>query len=98
MKLNMIEALLESHAELLAMAKLQIKQNPKNTIAGLEKAVENDPEVELSEISEALASADEWELAAQLLAKAIQNPSDTETAWRSVIAFFKINGSTTPRL
>ena len=90
-----------SHQELLAMAILQKKSEPEHTVIGLEAAIaaalkvgcpRPDPALE-----KVIDQCRQWEAAAQLLAKSIQNPNDKTIGWRAVIAFVAVNGSPTPK-
>lgn len=86
------------------MAILQQQNEPRNTVRGLEDAIPEAVKVvkpkapKAVAVDQVIAAAKGWELAAQLLAKSIQNPGDTKLAWQAVLAFCKVNGSPNPKI
>ena len=98
---NSIQALINSHAGLLRAANLQRKTEPNHTVHALEIEIElarNIKPPAIRSVRDAEDKSIEWETAAHLLAKSIQNPADTKTAWLAVMAYVKVNGSTTPKV
>lgn len=100
--MSTIQDLTDAHEDLLKWAKYQQKRFPSDTVRGLEDAIEKSEKIKVPTALTLAATTKanrlmDWETAAHLLAASIQNPSDTETAWRAVLAYVKANGSTKPK-
>ena len=96
-----IEVLIKSHTNLLRAAEIQLKSEPRHTVRAVEDAIEATKTFTYGAIRQAVDDIDNsvaWETAAHLLAKSIQNPDDKNTAWLAVMAYTKVNGSTTPKV